>query len=92
MPDGTKRHTWKGEKLGAFFSQSSFATRAVVKARNAVKINPAIDLGLAAPFGCGVQTGAGIVLNSLRPEFGTSIGVFGCGTVGMSAITAARIA
>ena len=92
MPDGTQRHTWKVEKLGAFFSQSSFATRAVVKARNAVKINPAIDLGLAAPFGCGVQTGAGIVLNSLRPEFGTSIGVFGCGTVGMSAIMAARIA
>ncbi|OUQ81615.1 zinc-binding dehydrogenase [Flavonifractor sp. An100] len=92
MPDGTQRHRWKGEKLGAFFPQSSFATRAVVKARNAVKINPAIDLGLAAPFGCGVQTGAGIVLNSLRPEFGTSIGVFGCGTVGMSAIMAARIA
>ena len=92
MPDGTRRHTWKGEKLSSFFSQSSFATRAVVKARNAVKIDPDVDLGLAAPFGCGIQTGAGIVLNSLRPEFGSSIAVFGCGTVGMSAILAARIA
>ena len=92
MPDGTRRHTLDGVELGSFFSQSSFATRAVVKARNAVKVDKDLDLGLAAPFGCGVQTGAGIVLNSLRPEFGSSIAVFGCGTVGMSAIMAARIA
>lgn len=92
MPDGTRRHTWNGVKLGSFFSQSSFATKAVVKARNAVKIDPDVDFGLAAPLGCGVQTGAGIVLNSLKAGFGTSIAVFGCGTVGMSAIMAARIA
>ena len=92
MPDGTRRHTLEGNKLGSFFSQSSFATRAVVKARNAVKVDEDLDFGLTAPFGCGVQTGAGIVLNSLRPEFGASLAVFGCGTVGMSAIMAARIA
>ncbi len=92
MPDGTRRHTWNGIQLGSFFSQSSFATRSVVKARNAVKIDPDLDFGLAAPFGCGVQTGAGVVLNSLKPEFGSSLAVFGCGTVGMSAIMAARIA
>ena len=43
-------------------------------------------------MGCGIQTGAGTVLNALKPEFGSSIAVFGCGTVGMSAIMAARIA
>ena len=43
-------------------------------------------------MGCGIQTGAGAVLNRLRPEFGSSIAVFGCGTVGMSAIMAAKIA
>ena len=32
------------------------------------------------------------MLNRLKPEFGSSIVVFGCGTVGMSAIMAARIA
>ena len=51
-----------------------------------------IDLKLIAPLCCGIQTGVGAVLNRLRPEFGSSIAVFGCGTVGMSAIMAARIA
>lgn len=32
------------------------------------------------------------MLNRLRPEFGSAIAVFGCGTVGMSAIMAAKIA
>ena len=32
------------------------------------------------------------MLNRIRPEFGSSIAVFGCGTVGMSAIMAAKIA
>ena len=43
-------------------------------------------------MGCGIQTGAGAVLNRLRPEFGSTIAVYGCGTVGMSAIMAAKIA
>ena len=45
-----------------------------------------------APFGCGFQTGAGAVLNALRPEAGTSIGVFGTGAVGLAAVMAARVA
>jgi len=32
------------------------------------------------------------VFNRIKPEFGSTIGVFGCGTVGCSAIMAARIA
>jgi aryl-alcohol dehydrogenase len=44
-----------------------------------------------APFGCGIQTGAGAVLNALRPQAGTSIAVFGTGTVGLSAVMAARL-
>lgn len=76
-----------------FFGQSAFAEYAVVDAESAIKIPyDDIDLGLVAPLGCGIQTGAGTVLNRLKPEFGSSIVVFGCGTVGMSAIMAARIA
>lgn len=91
MPDGTRRLKLGGKALASFFSQSSFATHCVVKARNAVKVDDDLDFGLVAPFGCGVQTGAGIVLNCLKPPFGSSIAVFGCGTVGMCAIMAARI-
>jgi aryl-alcohol dehydrogenase len=41
-------------------------------------------------MGCGVMTGAGAVINSLKAVPGQSIAVFGCGTVGMSAIMAAK--
>lgn len=32
------------------------------------------------------------VLNKLKPEFGSTIAVYGCGAVGLSAIMAAKIA
>jgi aryl-alcohol dehydrogenase len=93
MPDGTTRLSKDGKSIATFFGQSSFAQYAVVNAASAVKVPyDDIDLRLIAPLGCGIQTGAGAVLNRLRPEFGSSIAVFGCGTVGMSAIMAARIA
>ncbi len=93
MADGTKRLSQNGVELSAFFGQSSFATYAVVHENSAIKVEDAdIDLALVGPLGCGIQTGAGAVLNRLRPAFGSSLAVFGCGTVGMSAIMAAKIA
>lgn len=74
------------------FGQSSFATHAVVNARNAVLVDPAIPLKLLGPLGCGLQTGAGAVLNSLKVQPGASIAVLGTGAVGLSAVMAARIA
>lgn len=93
LREGSSRLSQKGQQLSMFFGQSAFAQYAVVDAENAVKVPyDDIDLGIVAPLGCGIQTGAGTVLNRLKPEFGSSIVVFGCGTVGMSAIMAARIA
>lgn len=90
--DGSKRIFRKGKPLSSFFAQSSFAYHAVVHENSLVKIPKEFPLKMAGPLGCGIQTGAGIVLNSLKPEVGESIAVFGCGAVGMSAIMAARIA
>jgi aryl-alcohol dehydrogenase len=45
-----------------------------------------------APLGCSAQTGAGAVLNVLKPRGSESIAVFGVGTVGMAALMAAKIA
>ena len=94
QPDGTSRlKTLDGQTLSTFFGQSSFATYAVVNQRSAVKVEyDDIDLSIVAPIGCGIQTGAGAVLNRLRPEFGSTIAVYGYGTVGMSVIMAAKIA
>jgi aryl-alcohol dehydrogenase len=42
------------------------------------------------PLGCGIQTGAGAIMNALKPGVGSSIAVFGAGSVGLSAIMAAK--
>jgi aryl-alcohol dehydrogenase len=77
---------------GSFFGQSSFATHAIVAARNAVKVPDTIPLELVGPLGCGIQTGAGTVLNSLDVPAGSSVVVSGTGAVGLSAIMAAKVA
>ncbi|WP_273846893.1 NAD(P)-dependent alcohol dehydrogenase [Rubrobacter calidifluminis] len=77
---------------GHFFGQSSFATYALATERNVVKVDADVPLEILGPLGCGIQTGAGGVLNSLHPEAGTSIAVFGTGAVGLSAVMAARVA
>ncbi|MFE2995767.1 zinc-binding dehydrogenase [Nocardia sp. NPDC059246] len=51
-----------------------------------------LPLHLLGPLGCGFQTGAGAVLESLRVEPGSSIVVFGAGAVGLAAIMAAKAA
>jgi len=89
--DGTTRLTKDGVELSNFFNQSSFATYAVTHQNNLVHVPEDMDLKLTGPLGCGIQTGAGAVLNCLKPEPGSSIVVVGCGGVGMSALMAAKI-
>jgi aryl-alcohol dehydrogenase len=81
-----------GEVHAHFFGQSSFATHAVARARNVVKLPDDVPFEIAAPFGCGIQTGAGAVLNALKPAPGSSFAVFGAGAVGLAAVMAARVA
>ena len=89
--DGTTRLTKDGVELSNFFNQSAFATYSVTHKNNLVHVPEGIDIRLAGPLGCGIQTGAGAVLNSLKPEPGSSIVIVGCGGVGMSALMAAKI-
>jgi aryl-alcohol dehydrogenase len=48
-------------------------------------------VSLLGPLACGISTGAGAVLNALRPHAGSSVVVYGSGAVGLSAIMAARL-
>jgi len=77
---------------GNFFQQSSFATHALATERNAVKVRADAPRELLGTFGCGINTGAGTVLNVLKPRPGASLAVFGAGSVGLAAVMAARIA
>ncbi len=75
-----------------FFGQSSFAQYALANERNVVVVPKDVPLELLGPLGCGIQTGAGSVLNALGVHAGSSFVAFGAGAVGLSAIMAARVA
>jgi len=77
---------------GHFFGQSSFATHVLATERDIVKVPKKLNMEVLAPLGCGLQTGAGTVLNSLAVPKGASIAIFGTGAVGLAAVMAARIA
>jgi aryl-alcohol dehydrogenase/geraniol dehydrogenase (NAD+) len=87
IADGTTPLSKDGEVIkGMFFGQSSFATYAIAREVNAVKVPDAAPLELLGPLGCGVQTGAGAVINSLAPKKHDSLVIFGGGAVGLSAL------
>jgi aryl-alcohol dehydrogenase len=91
--DGSTLHSQNGKPVySAFFQQSSFGNFAIANERFAVKVRNDAPLELLGPLACGGQTGAGAVLNVMRPAPGDSFAVFGVGAVGLSGLMAARIA
>ena len=76
----------------SFFGQSSFASYSLSYERNTIKVPKDVPLELLGPLGCGVQTGAGSVLNALNPPAGSAIAIYGAGAVGLSAVMASVIA
>jgi len=91
-PDGTTTLRRGDQAIhGSFFCQSSFANFALANEGNLVKVREDVPLEILGPLGCGIMTGAGAVMNSLRPKPGASIAVFGVGPVGMSAVLGALV-
>lgn len=89
-PDGSATITVDGYPVFAsFFGQSSFASHALAAASACVPVGE-VAPEVAAPLGCGFLTGAGAVLNVLRPEPGDRLLVVGAGGVGAAAVLAAR--
>jgi len=77
---------------GDFFGQSSFATYAIGSERNVIKVPDDVPIEILGPLGCGIQTGAGAVLNDFKVGPGDTIAIFGAGSLGLSAVMAARYA
>ncbi|MEU7186768.1 NAD(P)-dependent alcohol dehydrogenase [Streptomyces sp. NPDC045369] len=74
---------------GGFFGQSAFASHCLTTESNTVKVPGDLPAAVVAPLGCSVQTGVGTVRTVLRPAAGTTLAVFGAGSVGLSAVMAA---
>jgi aryl-alcohol dehydrogenase len=92
--DGSTSLSQNGEPVhGLFFGQSSFAEYAIANVSNTVKVpeDATSFLEILGPLGCGIMTGAGAVMNSLQPSAASSLIVFGCGSVGIAAIMAAKV-
>jgi aryl-alcohol dehydrogenase len=76
---------------GHFFGQSSFCNYAVARERNAIPVRKDAPLEILGVLGCGVQTGAGAIMNSLAAPAGSSVAIFGVGPVGLSAVMGAAV-
>jgi aryl-alcohol dehydrogenase len=74
--------------MSHFFGQSSFAKDIVVMETGLVKVDRSATFENIAPLGCGIMTGAGAMLNVLKPDRGMNVCVVGVGAVGLSAIMA----
>ena len=92
MPDGSRRFRAAGREISHFFCESSFSEFAVIPEHIAVLVPSDLPLEKLCTLGCGVQTGAGAVLNTARVQMGESVAVLGCGGVGLSAVMGARLA
>ena len=91
--DGATSLSKDGEVISShFFGQSSFATYANVVEESVVRVDKDVPLEHLGPLGCGFNTGAGTVLNELKPTIGSTLVVFGVGAVGSAAVMAARVA
>lgn len=91
-PDGSRPlRPAEGEVYSHFFGQSSFASHAVATRRNVVKVDPGFDIAILGPLGCGLQTGAGAIMRSMRCAKNSSLLVLGGGSVGLAAVMGARI-
>ncbi len=93
LDDGSTAYSKGDERITShFFGQSSFSALTVTRARNVVKVDTSkVALELLGPLGCGFQTGAGGVMNSLACPAGSSIAIFGGGPVGLAAVMGAVI-
>jgi aryl-alcohol dehydrogenase len=90
--DGSTTMKKDGKTIfGSFFGQSTFANFSLVNERNVVKVPTDVPLEILSPMGCGIQTGAGGVINTLKPQPGSAIAIFGIGSVGLSAVMAAVV-
>lgn len=92
--DGTSRFTDKnGERVGLGSFVAGFATRSVMPEIGAIRVpdHNKLPPEQLCQLGCSVVTGWGSVVNVAKAREGTSIGIWGCGAIGLNAIRFAAL-
>jgi len=67
---------------------TTFSEYSIVSENRVVKLPLNIAPKTAVLLGCALPTGAGIVLNQLKPKANSTVGVYGLGGIGLSALLA----
>ncbi|XP_031263989.1 alcohol dehydrogenase-like 2 [Pistacia vera] len=93
MPrDGTSRfRDMNGEIVHNFLRVSSFTEYTVVDITHVVKITREMPHDKACLLGCGVSTGVGAAFKVAGVEEGSTVAIFGLGTVGLAVAEGARL-
>ena len=86
MPDGTSRFSLNGKPVYHFMGVSSFSEYTVCAEISLAKVNPKAPLDKVCLLGCGVTTGYGAVMNTMKVEAGATSVVFGLGGVGLAVV------
>lgn len=90
--DGTSRFkTLDGETVHDFLAVSGFSEYTVVDISHLVKITPDIPLDRACLLSCGVATGVGAAWKVAGVHTGSTVAIFGLGTVGLAVAEGARL-
>jgi len=80
-----------GDKIINAGAVTTFSTFTIASENRCVPLPAGVPLDIASLLGCAVPTGAGIVLNSIKPSPKSSIAIFGMGGIGLSALLGAKI-
>ncbi|KAL6506641.1 hypothetical protein OROHE_022473 [Orobanche hederae] len=92
MHDGTSRFTdLNGEALYHFLFVSSFTEYTVMHVANVTKIDPTIPPNRACLLSCGASTGVGAAWKSANVEPGSTVAIFGLGSIGLAVAEGARL-
>ncbi|KAG2698210.1 hypothetical protein I3760_07G140200 [Carya illinoinensis] len=81
----------KGEVLYHFLFVSSFSEYTVVDIAHVTKIDPSIPPNRACLLSCGVSTGVGAAWRTANVETGSTVAIFGLGSIGLAVAEGARL-
>ncbi|KAL6178333.1 hypothetical protein ACLB2K_049851 [Fragaria x ananassa] len=89
--DQGTRFAINGKRVYHYCAVSSFSEYTVVHSGCAVKINPIVPLDKVCLLSCGVAAGLGAAWNVANISNGSSVVIFGLGTVGLSVAQGAKL-
>jgi S-(hydroxymethyl)glutathione dehydrogenase/alcohol dehydrogenase len=91
MPDGSSRFSLDGKPILHYMGCSTFSNYTVMPEIALAKIRDDAPFDKVCYIGCGVTTGIGAVMFTMKVETGSTVAVFGLGGIGLNVIQGARM-